>query len=51
MPDFLSYSDRRVIESYLKIGEDILLGKVKIDQEKCIGCELCVKACAANSKE
>ncbi len=51
MPEFLTFSDRKEIESFTKIGEDVLLGEVKVDQEKCIGCRLCVDACAAAALE
>jgi ferredoxin len=49
MPEYLTRKDRRKIESYNKIGQDILLGAVRIDQEKCTGCGLCVGACAAGA--
>ncbi len=51
MPEFLTFSDRRVIESYMNVGKDILLGEVRVDQEACKGCTLCVSACAAASLE
>ena len=48
MPEYLRLKDRLKIESFRKIGSDVILGRVKIDQEKCKGCELCVKACPAS---
>jgi len=39
------------VESFLRIGEDVVLGKVRVDRERCSGCGLCVKACPAHSLE
>lgn len=47
MPEFITKKDRRKIESFKGIGEDIDLGKVVVDIDKCTGCGLCIKACAA----
>ena len=51
MPEFLTRADRLRIESFNKLGEDIILGMVEIDQETCSGCGLCVPACAGNAIE
>jgi heterodisulfide reductase subunit A-like polyferredoxin len=47
MPEFMTRKDRRRIESFKRAGEDVELGKVVIDIEKCTGCGSCIKACAA----
>ena len=49
MPERLTRSERRHIESYRHIGTDIVLGEVKIDQEKCDGCSLCAAVCPASA--
>ncbi len=51
MPEHITRKDRRVVESFYKIGEDIVLGEVKIDQEKCSGCSLCAQTCASGALE
>ncbi len=51
MPEYITFLERRKIESYLKIGEDIILGEIEIDQEKCKGCGLCIPTCAARTIE
>ena len=50
MPEFITRKDRK-IESFSRIGEDVELGRVEIDRERCTGCGFCVKACAAASLE
>ena len=51
MPEHLKLMDRLKIESFRKLGKDVILGVVEIDREKCRGCGLCVGACAASSLE
>jgi len=51
MTDKVSRSPWRRVESFLRIGEDVLLGKVEIRQEACTGCGFCAQACPANSLE
>ena len=51
MPEYMTRKDKRRIESFLKLGEDVTLGTVIIDHDKCKGCELCAKACAASCLE
>jgi len=51
MPEFITRQDKKIIESFHKIGEDVILGAVKIDQEKCKGCGFCTKCCAAGALE
>jgi len=51
MPEFMTRKDRRKIESFRDLGRDVVLGKVVIDQDKCKGCTLCAKACAAAALE
>lgn len=51
MPEYLTRKDRKEIESFHHIGRDVTLGKVIINQEKCKGCGLCTKCCAAASLE
>ncbi len=33
----------------LRRPEEVIFGKVKIDHEKCTGCEACVKICVADA--
>ena len=51
MPEYMTRKDRKKIESFHKIGEDVTLGAVIIDRNKCKGCGFCVKACAASCLE
>jgi len=51
MTESLTRKQRRRIESFLRIGEDVILGKVVIDEERCTGCGFCVKACPSNALE
>lgn len=51
MPEFLTWKDRRKVESFRRVGEDLILGEVAIDREKCTGCGSCVSVCPADSLE
>jgi len=51
MTQYLTFRERLKIESFLKIGEDVELGEVVIDGEKCTGCGHCAAACAASAIE
>ena len=51
MSENLSRKDKWRIESFNKIGEEIILGMVKITPEKCVGCTLCVRTCPAAALE
>lgn len=51
MPEKLTWKDRCKVENFHKLGEDVILGAVKIDSEKCKGCGLCTHACAAAALE
>lgn len=51
MPEHLKWSETMSVESFLKIGEDVIIGEVSIDLDKCQGCGYCVRACAADSIE
>jgi len=39
------------VESFLRIGEDVVLGRVEVRTEACTGCGFCVRACPAHSLE
>jgi ferredoxin len=49
--DKLTRKDRRRIESYRRVGEDVVLGRVEIDAQKCTGCGFCTRACPARALE
>ncbi len=51
MPEYLTWKDRRKIESFYKLGEDLNLGVVAIDQDSCSGCGLCVPVCVGRAIE
>jgi formate hydrogenlyase subunit 6/NADH:ubiquinone oxidoreductase subunit I len=51
MPEFLSRNEKKTIESFLKVGEDVVFGVVETDPDRCIGCGMCVGACAAGVLE
>lgn len=51
MTEFLTKENKRKVESFRNVGQDVILGKVVIDQEKCTGCGYCTRACAAYALE
>jgi len=51
MPEYMKLKDRLKIESFRRLGQDVVLGVVAIDPDKCTGCGLCIRACAAGSLE
>ena len=51
MPEHISIGNRGKIESFTRIGEDVTLGVVVVDHDKCKGCGLCADACPASSLE
>jgi len=51
MTQSLKLRDRMKVESFHKIGEDMTLGEIHIDREKCKGCGNCVIACAGAAIE
>ncbi len=51
MTEKLSLAERLRMESYRKIGEDVVLGEVSFNADACKGCGLCVAACAASAIE
>ncbi|MCP4754875.1 MAG: 4Fe-4S dicluster domain-containing protein [Proteobacteria bacterium] len=51
MTELLSKQDRKKVESYLNIGEDIQLGEIVVDTSKCVGCQFCARACAGSALE
>jgi len=51
MPEYMTKKNRKKVESLNKIGEDVILGEVKINNKKCTGCTSCVNACAASALE
>jgi len=51
MPEFISFRERLRIESFNRLGRDVVLGVVEIDPARCTGCGYCVRACAAGSLE
>ena len=51
MSESISRFRWRRVESFLRIGEDVVLGKIRVDPERCSGCASCVHACPAHSLE
>jgi len=51
MTQYLKIRDRMKIESFNRIGEDVVMGEVVIDLDKCKGCAYCTKCCAAAAIE
>jgi len=51
MTEYLTKKDKKRVESFLRVGEEIVLGKVRVDPGKCTGCGFCVHACAASALE
>jgi len=42
--EYVSFKEKMRLPD-LRSPEDVIFGKVKIDQEKCTGCKLCIKIC------
>lgn len=51
MTQYLTFREKFKIESFHKLGEDVELGEVVFDAEKCSGCGYCAAACAAKAIE
>ena len=51
MTEHLKIRDRLRVESFNRIGEDVIMGMVSIDPDKCKGCAYCTKCCAAAAIE
>ena len=52
MPQYQGICDRlKKVESFHRIGEDVDLGRVTVDPEKCTGCGICATICASKALE
>jgi MinD superfamily P-loop ATPase len=49
MPEHIRLRERLRVESFHRLGKDVILGEIAIDQDKCNGCGLCTHCCAASA--